>query len=271
MKFRTGILFIAVLLATGAAAAEEQPVRVMVLGTFHMANPGHDIHNTDVEDVTTPEKQRELEDVTQRLGAFHPTKIALEGDAKTDDFTSVSYHSFKPEDLTSDRNEIAQIGYRLARENRHEDVYLIDESSDVIDYFPYQAVVDYAGENGQMAVIEVLNAAVEKSIGLFEAAQKESTIAELLARVNDPAIIADEHDRFYYSLLQLADREAQPGAELNAYWYMRNAKIFSKLLQIAKPGDRIIVVFGAGHAYWLRHFVENTPGFELIEPNDYLR
>ena len=35
-------------------------------------------------------------------------------------------------------------------------------------------------------------------------------------------------------------------------------------------GDRVIIVFGAGHAYWLRHFVETTPGFELVEPNRYL-
>lgn len=60
-------------------------------------------------------------------------------------------------------------------------------------------------------------------------------------------------------------------AELNAAWYRRNAKIFSKLTQIVKPGDRVLIEFGAGHAFWLRHFVQNTPGFQLIEARDYLR
>jgi hypothetical protein len=59
-------------------------------------------------------------------------------------------------------------------------------------------------------------------------------------------------------------------AELNAAWYLRNARIFAKLVQISRPGDRVIVVFGAGHAYWLRHFVETTPGFQLVESNRYL-
>jgi len=36
------------------------------------------------------------------------------------------------------------------------------------------------------------------------------------------------------------------GAELNAYWYMRNAKIFSKLMTASRPGDRIVVVLVAG-------------------------
>ena len=48
------------------------------------------------------------------------------------------------------------------------------------------------------------------------------------------------------------------------------ARIFARLTQNAKPGDRVIVVFGAGHAYWLRHFVETTPGFALVEPDRYL-
>lgn len=68
---------------------------------------------------------------------------------------------------------------------------------------------------------------------------------------------------------RFGDQEEQPGADLNAAWYRRNLKIFAKLTQIAKPGDRMLVVFGAGHSFWLRHFVQNTPGFELVEPNHY--
>lgn len=30
------------------------------------------------------------------------------------------------------------------------------------------------------------------------------------------------------------------------------------------------MLFGAGHSYWLRHFVASTPGYQLVEPNDYL-
>lgn len=29
-------------------------------------------------------------------------------------------------------------------------------------------------------------------------------------------------------------------------------------------------VYGAGHAYWLRHFIENTPGIRLVDPAPYL-
>jgi hypothetical protein len=74
----------------------------------------------------------------------------------------------------------------------------------------------------------------------------------------------------YYGLLQFGDTEDQPGAELNGAWYTRNAKIFAKLMTVARPGDRIVVVYGAGHAFWLRHFIENTPGLELVDPVPFL-
>ena len=51
---------------------------------------------------------------------------------------------------------------------------------------------------------------------------------------------------------------------------MRNAKIFSKLVQVTKPGDRVVIVYGAGHKFWLDHFAENTPGFTRVDPLPYL-
>jgi hypothetical protein len=32
----------------------------------------------------------------------------------------------------------------------------------------------------------------------------------------------------------------------------------------------VLVVYGAGHNYWLREFAAGTPGFRLVDTNDYL-
>ncbi len=105
----------------------------------------------------------------------------------------------------------------------------------------------------------------------MEKAQKTTPVRLMLAQVNDPARITHGHCEFYYAVLHLGDRMTQPGADLNGGWYLRNAKIFAKLTQIAEPGDKVVVIFGSGHAFWLRHFVKNTPGFSLVEPGDFLR
>jgi hypothetical protein len=41
-------------------------------------------------------------------------------------------------------------------------------------------------------------------------------------------------------------------------------------VQLARPGDRIVVVYGAGHSQLLRQCVQDLPGWKLVEPNDFL-
>lgn len=121
-----------------------------------------------------------------------------------------------------------------------------------------------------MDLIDSLISETQRSATEFEAAQATETISQLLARHNDPESIRTEHNAFYYGLLPVSDSEDPAGAALNYGWYARNALIFSNLVRVAKPGDRIVVLYGAGHAYWLRHFIEETPGFELEEALPYL-
>ena len=243
----------------------------MILGTYHFGNPGLDLHNMKVDSVLTPAKQAELADVAARLAKFNPTKIAIEALSDRADFGTKKFVDFKPEELATNPDERVQIAYRLAHQLDQKIVYGIDEQSETIDYFPFDKVDAYAKTHGQAAALGQLQAHVEQMTKQMEVDQKTKPVRLMLADQNEPAHVLADHRKFYYGLLVFGDRKEQPGAELNAGWYQRNAKIFAKLAQIARPGDRILVAFGAGHAFWLRHFVQNTPGFELIEPNLYLR
>jgi Family of unknown function (DUF5694) len=252
-------------------AEKAEPVRVLILGTYHFDNPGRDLHNMKVDDVGTPEKQAELADVAARLARFEPNKIAVEAVSERDDLTTKKFDGFTPEMLTKNADERVQIAFRLAHNLGQKSVYGIDEQSDKIDYFPYDKVQAYAKAHGKAAMLDDLNAQVGATISQMEADQKTKSVREMLLEQNQPARIEADHYNFYYALLPLGNNQTQPGADLNGNWYLRNAKIFAKLTQIAKPGDRIVVTFGAGHCYWLRHFVRNTPGFVLVEADDYLR
>ncbi len=257
--------------ATVHSAEKPEPARVLILGTYHFGNPGQDLHNMKVDDVRTPAKQSELADVASCLARFNPNKIAVEAVSDRQDLTTKKFDGFTPEMLTKDPDERVQIAFRLAHNLGQKSVYGIDEQSDKIDYFPINKVQAYAKAHGKAALLEDLNAQVGQIISKMEADQKTKSVREMLAEQNQPERIDADHNNFYYALLELGDSHAQPGADLNGNWYLRNAKIFAKLTQIAKPGDRIVVTFGAGHCYWLRHFVRSTPGFVLVEANEYLR
>ena len=250
----------------------EKPVQVMVVAAWHFDNPGADLVNVKADDVLVPKRQRELEEVTARLARFRPTKVAVEREAKTPDLALPAYRQFTQATLGRQRGEEVQIGFRLAKRLGHAAVYGIDEQTGAgePDYFPFGKVAEYAGAHGKGEWLNGLFGPAKAKQADFERRQPRHTMAQLLAVENDRAANDAMHRSGYYALLTLGDGEAQPGAELNAYWYMRNAKIFSKLAHVAEPGDRIVVVFGGGHAYWLRHFAESTPGFELVDAQPYL-
>src|SRR4030095_14972128 len=197
--------------------------------------------------------------------------IAVEARSDRPDFSTQKFADFTPQKLTTDPDERVQIAFRLAQRLSHKIVDGIDEKSETVDYFPFDKVEAYAKTHGQAAALARLQENVEQMVKQMEAAQKTKPIRLMLADQNDSAHILADHQKFYYGLLVFGDQKAQPGAELNAAWYQRNAKIFAKLTQIARPGDRVLVAFGAGHTFWLRHFVQNTTGFELVEANVYLR
>ncbi len=268
------LLGISAMAAAGQAAAWEAPanVEVMVLGTYHMANPGLDLANVKADDVLKPQRQKELEALAAALAEFKPTKIVVERIAQTPELLDHRYAQFMPAELGTNRDERYQIAYRLAHRLGQKTVYAIDEDAGEgePDYFPFGKVVEWAKANGQEASLNADLDTAKSHVSRIEQLQAEGSIAHVLADMNRPEQ-AEQDQRWYYGVFRYGDTDKQPGAELNAYWYMRNAKIFGKLMTVARPGDRILVVYGAGHNYWLRHFARTTPGYVSVDPTPYLK
>ncbi|PEQ11478.1 hypothetical protein B2G71_16735 [Novosphingobium sp. PC22D] len=250
------------------ADADQNAVTVMVVGTYHFANPGRDMVNIAADDVLAPRRQAELAALARVLAEWKPDRIAVEYQSGEPDLSVPAYARFTEADLATQRNETVQIGYRLARRLGHDNVYGFDEQpgEGEPDYFPFDKVQAYADGHGQTARVAALFDEVRRSAAETERLQKTASIAAMLARENDPARVLPMHARLYYGLIPVGDARDQPGAVLNAMWYMRNAKMFAKLGLIARPGEKVLVLVGSGHVYWLRHFVEETPGFRFADP-----
>lgn len=241
-----------------------------------MGNPGRDVHNLHADDVTTPKRQREIAEVVAELAKFNPTVIAVERLATDQDsLLDPKYSDFTPDWLTSKADERVQIAYRLARQLRLPVVYAVDEQEreGIPDYFPYEEMAQFAKEHGQQSVLDSANNWTEVRIQSLNAQMPNMSVAQILLYLNSSSpdsMVGGEQSHVMYPFLAVGKADDLPGAELNGRWYTRNAKIFAKLMRIVKPGDRAIIMFGSGHSFWLRHFVQNTEGFRLIEPTRYI-
>ena len=249
-----------------------KPVQVMVLGVYHMDNPGRDVNNARIDPVTTPEKQAQMVEAVEALARFQPTAVAIERVAPDPStMLDAGWPQYDPATLITNADERVQLGYRLAALAHVERVYAVDEKDreGQPSYFPYGDLVSWAEANGKTDVLRGMNAEVQAYLQEREVEQRSRSVQQILAAMNTEEM-ARWNGSHYYRFLQFGGGDDLPGAELNGRWYTRNAMIFAKLMQVAKPGDRIVLMFGAGHAYWLRHFVQSTPGFELVEPTAYL-
>jgi Family of unknown function (DUF5694) len=255
-----GISFTA-LAQQSSAPQPVQPVpraEVLVLGTYHMGNPGHDIYNMQADDVRAPKRQAEIAQLMQVLKKFNPTKIAIESDAFSDKIPKryADYLAGKYE-LTSD--EIDQIGLRLAKELGHKAVYAVDADGD----FPYQRLVNYAKGIGRSKELdEVMNGFGEKTKAQGEFLASHSVLETLLWANSDENV--DYEDGLYMRLAHFGEVGDWAGADLNSDWYRRNMRIFSNITRLVdSPNERVLVIYGSGHLSWLQHNVASDPTLRL--------
>lgn len=240
-------------------------IEVLLVGTYHMGNPGADIANLVADDVRTPERQAQLEQVVRNLGRFAPTKVAVEWSGDTPEGTLTAYTRFTPAQLLEDPNEVVQLGFRLAAHAGHTTVYGIDVPGE----FPFEAVQEKAEREGRSAELGALVEGLQKRVEALQERLAAQTIGEYLAELNQPDA-REESARLHMALLAFDDPTDAPGIRLALSWYERNLHIQLQLMKIAVPGDRIVVFYGAGHSYWLGEQLRTTPGYRVVEPLAYL-
>jgi hypothetical protein len=238
------------------------PVTVMILAVFHMSNPAHDLHNQQVDDVLAPARQAQIERAAGELARFQPTRIAVEWPAAV---VSERYSKYTQGALPPSRNEVVQLGFRLAKRTGAQ-----IEGIDVDGDFPFDKVAEWAAAHGRKAELDAVSAFFDEQVREQSRALQSGGVAAELRLLNDPARIAREHALGYRALLRFGEGDAQPGADLLTAWYRRNFVICAKLAQSVQPGDRVVVMYGSGHAALLRQCVEEMPGWKLAEPDAFL-
>jgi hypothetical protein len=223
-----------------------------------MANPGRDIHNMQADDVLSPKRQQEMAELLEVLKRFRPTKIALEGGV-TGSRVTREYPDYLAGKYTLSRNEIDQIGYRLAKELGHRAVYPVDVDGD----FPYLRVMNYAKANGlgeQFKALEARTGEMVKAQGEFLGSH---TLLETLLYMNADSAVA-RSVATYFAFVPYGQPWEYAGPDLLAAWYQRNIRIYHNIVKLVEsPEERILVIYGAGHLGWLRQMVASDASVRL--------
>lgn len=246
------------------SASEPDPARVMILGTYHFANPGLDVVQVEVPDILAPEQQEQVRRIVEGLASFRPTRVVVERPVAYAPVLDSLYRAYRDGRHDLGPQEEQQIGFRLARRFDLPRVHPFDQRGE----FPFEAVMQYAAEHDpeRLAWIE---RTLQEMTAESNRRHREWTVGEILRAMNDPGELAHGHG-LYLKLARIGAGDTQVGATLLAHWYERNIRMFSNLQAVVQPNDRVLVVVGAGHAPILRHLVESDPGMVLADPIPYL-
>ena len=262
------LLFGAVRPAVSQPSADRKDARaeVLVLGVYHMANPGHDLFNTQADDVLAPKRQTEMGQLIAVLKKFNPTKIALEADVYSDRMAK-RYADYLAGKYELTRNEIDQIGLRLAKELGHKTVYATDVDGD----FPFQRVVNYGKASGRSKELDAMMGEVGEMVKKQNAYLASHTILETLLYMNADQKVAEDVG-LYFREAHLGEPGDWAGADLVAEWFRRNMRIYANIVRLAdSPGERVLAIYGAGHLGWLQHAFASDPTIRLRKLAEFAR
>jgi hypothetical protein len=94
---------------------------------------------------------------------------------------------------------------------------------------------------------------------------------QYLVRENEPARLLANHGQYLIGGFRLGKDDDYLGPDMRTRWYNRNLRIFNNLQRItASPDERILVIIGSGHVPIIRHALEASPEFDLVEVRDVL-
>ena len=252
-------------LLCGSAAAQTTKAQVMILGVYHFHNPNADYVKTEFDDHLSAKRQPQIAETLALLAEFKPTKIALEAAPEAvniqNDYAAYLKGAYK---LTA--NEREQIGFRLAQQLGHQQVYLIDH----LIGMDIAGVMKAAQQTNNRAFL----ASFQKTIGVAEQMLKQQvnkTVRESLSEWNEPSLLSQGRD-FYLQMARVRSGDKFIGADVLTNWYQRNFRIFTNLIHLVEsPQERVLVVFGNAHAPILRELCTSSPDLQLVEANDYLK
>lgn len=265
-------------------SCDDEQVRVMLLGTYHMDNPGLDEANVEADDVLTDHRQAELRDLVDRLADWGPDRVAVERPHDRAETLNARYreyrsderaydreeafeapHSDRNEPVTECRSEVVQVGFRLADRLDHDRVAAVDEHPPEPESDPFAGRDVDPGRKTDVDLPDPEARRREEDERLAS-----STIPAYLASVNAAENLRFNHDLMFDRGLRTADDAFGSPAAL-AYWYDRNLRMVHHVWRTMAPGDdRVLLLVGSGHVRVLRHLLTEAPMFCPVSPRPYL-
>jgi hypothetical protein len=252
---------------------DRKQTEVLLLGVFHFEYYNADSHKTDAAnkvDILAPARQKEILKIVDAIAKFKPTKICLE--SGNDNALNLQYSSFLKNNYELSKDEIDQLGFRIAKKSGLTKVYAVDTKSWFRDNLKKDATLEHVwDEQYYLDTVEHEHWS-EKYANWYNYVDSISTklsLMDYLKLLNQPKVL-DYNLGQYLVEMKTSNNNGPDFVTLD--WYNRNLRIFNNILKTnPTETDRILIIYGGGHIPVLKHYFESSPQFKVIPINKYLK
>lgn len=259
-------------LCVAAQEPESGPIaKFLFIGAYHMSNPGRDVHNTKADDVLAAKRQREIAEVVKLIERYRPTKVMVEADTASQARINQNFADSCKGSRPLTENETEQLGFRIACDMKLTTVYAVDwnelgpiKDEESVDY---RAAVE---RNHQQKQYEAHLAIGKKEAERQQLILDRGTILNMLTYLNSQSYLK-QNARAYFRIGMFGTASDPIGANWIQLWFGRNVAIFNNIVRATEKGDRVLVIYGAGHGNLLRRLATDSGVYRVQDPAMWLK
>ncbi|MCC9074465.1 DUF5694 domain-containing protein [Flavobacterium sp. F-65] len=250
-------------------SGQTQKTKILLIGTIHFETPHTDTFELKVDDFFGAKRQSELEDLTNVLSQTKATKVMIERPIENQRSSDSLYNLYLTDNNKITVSEREQIGFRLAKKLKLNQVNCIDKFYGMTHY---KSMAETAKEDNQLYLLKDLGTQANAMLNDYDNKLKNGTITEVLKHINKPEELKKNLSIYLKYIAKVGAGKNFAGAEAVSDWYLRNLAIYSNIINQIEPSDKyVVLIFGQGHIPILRHLLENNDNFDIVELKNVLK
>lgn len=253
---------------------------VLLLGVFHFAGEQVDVNTTPNAlriDMLSAERQQQIKQLVNELAKFRPTKIVFEAQPKYQAKYDSLYQAYLNGKLVTSptfmANETVQIGFRLAKQMGLKTLYPVDAQAFRFQLSRADSVLTFEKYKNQTdSSFAYWEERYDRESAYDDTLAFKSTTQQYLRFLNSPEMQARAVGRWLVTTKRGSNVEPIGADGFITRYFNRNVRIYSNIQRVVdRKDERILVIYGATHMYFLKTLFVASPEFKLEDVMKYLK
>jgi len=253
---------------------------VLLLGLFHFAGEQVDSNTTPNVlrvDMLNAQRQEQIEQLVTSLVKFRPTKIVIEAAPKYQIKYDSLFQAYQQGKLVASplfmANEVVQVGFRLAKKLGITTFYPVDAQAFSFQLSSADSVLTFQKYKDQSdSSFHYWEKKYDEDSALKDTLRFQLSLKHYLQFLNTPETQANAIGRWLVTTKRGSNLEPIGADGFITRYFNRNVRIYSNIQRIVNRKDeRILVLYGATHMYFLKSLFEASPEFKVEDILPYLQ